>query len=293
MSKENGLHIKKSSNAADWKVGTSSSLFRRFGEKELIACKEAGVEYIELCLFARTFDLSKDALTSACQSLAQKAGSIGVKFWSIHLPFGNEWDISAPDEDFRKAIIQKLVELMESSACLKAQKAVIHGSFEPIHPDERSARLKACRESLSELSIAANRLGMQLAVECLPRTCLGNTTAEMLHIIEGIDLLGVCCDMNHLLTDKAEDFIKALGSRLVSLHVSDYDRVDERHWMPGRGLNDWNAIIEALEQIGYDGPFLFEVGRHDLSNPIRPADLKRCWDKLLEDYLSNSKHKSQ
>lgn len=47
-------------------------------------------------------------------------------------------------------------------------------------------------------------------------------------------------DTNHLLKDLTEEFIKNLGLKVVTLHVSDYDRIDERHWIPGKGVNDWN-----------------------------------------------------
>ena len=45
------------------------------------------------------------------------------------------------------------------------------------------------------------------------------------------------------------------------MHVSDYDFVDERHLLPGEGLNDWPVIVSLLEDAGYDGPFLYEVRR--------------------------------
>ena len=41
----------------------------------------------------------------------------------------------------------------------------------------------------------------------------------------------------------------------MTLHVSDFDGVDERHWMPGKGIVDWNDVIAALVEVGYEGPF--------------------------------------
>ena len=49
-----------------------------------------------------------------------------------------------------------------------------------------------------------------------------------------------------------------IGARIVTLHIADNDGKDERHWLPGNGVNDWIAISRALQQTGYRGLFLFE-----------------------------------
>jgi len=113
--------------------------------------------------------------------------------------------------------------------------------------------------------------------------------AAALRLTEGIEGLAVCFDTNHLLTDSAERFIAGIGSRIVTLHVSDYDRIDERHWLPGRGVNDWNAIIGGLERVGYSGPWMFEVSPGNAENPVKPADLRACWDAMLGSFRSSGR----
>jgi len=76
---------------------------------------------------------------------------------------------------------------------------------------------------------------------------------------EGLSNVGFCVDVNHFMRERPEDAIRKLGNRVWSLHISDYDFVDERHWLPGEGSNDWTAILQALEDVGYKGPFLYEV----------------------------------
>lgn len=39
--------------------------------------------------------------------------------------------------------------------------------------------------------------------------------------------------------------------------------LDERHVLPGEGINDWHAIFDALVRHGYEGPIMYEV-------PARP-----------------------
>ena len=65
-------------------------------------------------------------------------------------------------------------------------------------------------------------------------------------------------DVNHLLWDNAEDAVLDFGDRIYTLHISDYDKVDERHWLPGKGVIDWKKLIQNLQKIGYQGVFNYE-----------------------------------
>lgn len=102
-----------------------------------------------------------------------------------------------------------------------------------------------------------------MAVELLPRTCLGRSAAELLYLLEGMDAqtAGVCLDTNHLMGDFASlpAIVRNLGPRLLTLHCSDYDGIDEKHWPPMRGVIDWHAFLAALREAGYCGPFHYEA----------------------------------
>jgi sugar phosphate isomerase/epimerase len=71
--------------------------------------------------------------------------------------------------------------------------------------------------------------------------------------------LGVCCDVNHLFKEAPQQFIERLGSRIVTTHISDNDGTDEKHWLPGNGIIQWDAVIDALVRVGYRGPIMHEV----------------------------------
>ena len=105
----------------------------------------------------------------------------------------------------------------------------------------------------------AERHGAILCVEDLPRTCLGHNRAEMKELISADDRLRVCFDTNHLVGEPDDVFARALGDKIVTMHVSDYDFVDERHWLPGRGKVDWTALVRALSDVGYNGVWMYEI----------------------------------
>ena len=55
--------------------------------------------------------------------------------------------------------------------------------------------------------------------------------------------------------------------RIGTIHVSDYDRVDERHWIPGHpgAVIDWGEFFNLLKKSGYKGVFMFEVRKGDFT----------------------------
>ena len=105
----------------------------------------------------------------------------------------------------------------------------------------------------------ATQLGAEIAVENMAHDCIGNTIAELEELAGAHPRLRVCFDTNHLLNENATDLIHRLGKRIVTLHVSDCDLENERHWMPGEGKVDFAAILRALGEVGYSGPWLYEV----------------------------------
>jgi sugar phosphate isomerase/epimerase len=84
-----------------------------------------------------------------------------------------------------------------------------------------------------------------------------------LYILSAHPDLRVCFDPNHLFDEEHTALLRAVGDRVAAVHFSDYDGLDERHWMPGEGVIDWREIVRTLSEIGYEGPYLYEV------NPFR------------------------
>lgn len=255
----------------DWRLGTSTALFKNtdaaYVPEMLKTCADNGISCLEVTqAHYPNFGL-----------IAKTAAEYGVTLWSIHLPFSREKDISLGDDEMREAFLDECGKLMKTASAYGVQIAVIHPSSEPIDDADRPARLARSHESLVRLAKFAKSVGMRLAVEDLPRTCLGRHSDEIRYMLDGNDDLAVCFDTNHLLIQRNEDFIKAVGSRIITLHVSDYDFVDERHWLPGNGMVDWKAVITLLEESGYSGPWMSEACRGD---DCTAAGLRAAADRL-------------
>lgn len=249
----------------DRKLGVSTSLLRSklgadWPETALETLGASPIRTIEyLCVEDRFRD------EGHIERVRASAEASGVWVWSVHAPFG-QTDISAADEGSRRDSIDNIVRAMEVAEALGAKILVLHGSREPIGDEERERRLTQCVRSLNELCKRASQRGLVPALEALPRTCLGNTVEEILWLTGIVDGdLKVCYDVNHVtLRADVRESLSALGERVATVHISDHDGVDERHWIPGRGVTDWAGFVEGLDGIGYEGCLLHEAMDADL-----------------------------
>lgn len=194
--------------------------------------------------------------------IRENAAKAGIQLWSLHLPFipFEELDPSTLDPRKRQYTFDFMTALILRGCNAGIQKYVIHPSIEPIPDEERDIRLAAAAGFLSELADFAAQYDAVIAVENLPRTCLGRNSDDILRLIADNERLRVCFDTNHLLGEDIPSFIRKVGSRIVTTHVSDYDFLNERHWLPGEGKADWKSIYETLCEIGYSGVWMYELG---------------------------------
>ena len=88
---------------------------------------------------------------------------------------------------------------------------------------------------------------------------VGKDIDEVKKLISADERLRVCFDTNHLLPGDGAEFIRAFADKIITIHVSDYDFINEKHWLPGEGKVDWQSIYNTLKEVGYKGPWLYEV----------------------------------
>lgn len=269
----------------EWKAGSANDdIFIDMTQEDMNNLVKNDLEYLEVDWLYST-DKSYQDIQTWANGIKKNADKAGVEIWSVHLPFGGPFDISQTNDTLR----QRAVELNRNDMILSAKtvlpkKFVIHPSAEPIADEERAARIQASKKSLRELAVTAKELNIPLLVENLPRTCLGNTSTELLNIINGIDNTAICFDVNHLLIESQSTFVKNTKGKIQSTHMSDYDRKNERHWLPGEGVIDWNELLSALIESGYKGPFIYEASRGKEPNIVTIQSLGDRWKKLKNDH---------
>lgn len=268
--------------AQNLKKGTSLCFTGSLSAESLADLKAHGIDAVEFSFsLARYYD--EFDFVNRAQDYADRVRVAGLEWWSLHLPFSRTLDISILDDDARANIMKINTEMIRAAGKAGCKVAVLHPSSEPIADDIRPQRLAYSRENIIRLREECDRVGMKLAVENLPRTCLCNRSQEMIDLIQGTGA-GVVFDTNHSLVEQNIDFMNALtdaGLEIISLHISDYDFVDERHRLPGDGINDWKGILSVLERVGYKGPLMYEVPKQPKERePISTAALADNMTKL-------------
>lgn len=251
------------------RLGSSLSFTRKIDREVLHAMKAVGITAAELS-FGFNYYMNTVDFPNNWEKYAVMAEDEGVELWSVHLPFSGVLDISNPFKELRDITLYTNRTLIEAAGKAGIKVAVLHPSSEPIDSDMRPEQLELSKEAIVLLREQCDKAGMFLAVENLPRTCLCNRSGEMIELLKDTGA-GVVFDTNHSLSETNTDFLSALiesGLPIHSLHISDYDFIDERHRLPGDGINDWNALLAILEKAQYGGPLMYEVSRQPKGRDI-------------------------
>lgn len=89
------------------------------------------------------------------------------------------------------------------------------------------------------------------------------------------DYITICVDTGH--SNKAMrydnptpgDVIRRLGSEVTALHLNDNDTLTDQHKMPLSGCIDWKDVLDALDEIGYDGIYNMELNLRHFGDELK------------------------
>lgn len=266
--------------SAGFSLGVSLNRLDKEQRPETIGIlKGSSVRALEL--WEATFPKGDDSARRAREA----AEAAGVRIRSVHAAFGERTDISSLDDDARASGMLAV----QAAVCLAAEVGagivVVHPSSEPIADGEREARMEIAKRGIELAAGLARDAGIRLAVELLPRTCLGRCAEELFRLLEDTDAgaAGICLDTNHLMDrfDSLPGLVRRLGPRLLALHCSDYDGVDEKHWVPLRGVIDWAAFLAALRHAAFPGPVHYEAQLEGGTPAERLTFLEENFSRLM------------
>lgn len=266
-----------------WKLGLSST-GKTINEELMRQYAENGFEVMEL-------SLSKfEYLDADYPYFKRVADDYGVKIRSFHLPFGPSDLVNPanPDKKVSQYTLDLHKRLIEKAAFVGSEVVVIHTCNGPVSEEDRSTWMAQAQYTMATLAEFSAQFGIRVAVENQPRAALIGSAEDILEVLEADERLGICFDVNHLMKEREThtNFIKKCGSKIVNIHVSDYDYLNERHWLPGEGKVDWQMIVRELEAVNYQGPWLYELGFNTPQTILRPrkltcADFKKNAEEIF------------
>lgn len=145
-----------------------------------------------------------------------------------------------------------------------------------IHPDNNASPEKNA-EMYHDLLPFAKGCGVKIATEnmfnwdkekdCPCFAACATPQSFVDHITAVNDPFFVAClDIGHAellgCNTSAPEMIRALGGHLQALHIHDNNKLWDQHQIPFSGKIDYDAVVSALKEIGYQGYLTLEADSH-------------------------------
>lgn len=275
------------------KIGYSLSI-NQFNDEKLSYAKSVGIDYVEAAAITSLFN-SNGQINKTDAQLEKlftdgKAAldRNGVVVWSIHMAYGQNVDISLIDEGSRKDVVERHKKVLNYIKLLKPKYILFHPSYY-LEPNQRDLRKNQLIKSLIELDEYVRSIGSTLVVENMlgPELMSGERERPLMRTVEECQeifnrlpaTIGLAVDMNHI--TQPEKLIRAMGDRLKTVHIADGSGRAENHYLPcsGLGANNWVEILKALDEVNYEGVFMYECDYND------EKELVQCYDSLFQNYV--------
>lgn len=268
-------------------------LRNRFGEEEAIKmAKEAGFDAIDYSYYwlEEESEILGENYIEYAKEVKKLLEKYGLVCNQAHAPFDLKFDdeLSEANPEY-----VQMIRAIESAGVLGAESIVVH----TIHMPENSERgfWEYNINYFNGLGKYAKKAGIRIAVENLfcrdkKRNCISRqgrlATPERLSRFVGelgTDNFCACIDVGHAAISgtEPEDFISNMEKGIIcALHVQDTDYLDDRHTIPFSGMHNWENIMKALKEYGYDGDLTFETLKFIKNFPdkLMPTCLKLLAD---------------
>ena len=193
------------------------------------------------------------------------------------------------DEQVRRQAVDYITTCFEPLAAVGAQYVVLHptGYSLDYTAEHRQAHIDQARKSMNELAKRGGDAGIRLAWENLPHHGTDRPLHDMSELRVLIDDMpehvGLCLDTTHAMIaghDPLEQ-LNIAADRLFCLHLHDCDGQRDCHWVPGRGIIDWDPFIARLDELQFAGTRTIEAAAtEDTADEVLTGafEVARRWD---------------
>ena len=229
------------------------------------AIKEAGFDGVDLSFYwkAAPAFCGEDYRENALKIKAALK-KYGLVCNQAHAPFDYLCGMARDESCFEYISI---VRAIEACGIIGIDHIVVHGVAVPEGPVSRSS-IEYNLEYFRSLEPVAQANGVKIAVENLSGSCTyPDLWSEQLTQLDSPNFVGLV-DVGHAwlrANMQPGVFIRRVKPGfLKGLHVQDnhgVERMLDEHLAPGLGTIDFDDLLAALREVGYDGDFTLELPR--------------------------------
>ena len=248
--------------------GVSTHLYhaQRLCRDHLLEIAAHGFDCVEVYATRTHFDYHNP---SAIADLQGWLADAGLELRSIHAPtaesftggrWGGSLSLASTDPAARARAVSETEAVLHVARRLPVPVLVAHlGVPRTQRSDGAGDSRAAARRSIEELLRIAEPLGVRIAVEVIPNEL--SRAGSIVHFVEqDLDGAGICLDFGHAHLDgDVVDAVETVSEHLIATHVHDNRGRSDDHLLPFDGTIDWAGTLLAVQKIGYDGPFMFEI----------------------------------
>lgn len=245
-------------------------------------CKAGGFDTIDFGLYMNNPEdnimLRNDYVYEA-EKMRNFCDKLGVTVNQTHAR--NDF-ICLSKEEFKV----QLVKIVNVSKILGADAIVVHADTYNEHNFDFNRMVDYIYDVYAPMVEEAKKQNIKIAMETLFEYAPYGARKRFSSYIEELDAIvskfndpavGICWDFGHAKVsyeEKQFDYMKMVGSKIISTHVHDNVYEKDLHSMPFLGNTDWELGMKTLKEVGYNGDLTLELVYGCLPN------------ELLYDYMS-------
>lgn len=279
------------------RFGVSTHLFHgsRLDRDHLVEIAAHGFTAVEIFATKTHFDYHDPRAVAA---LAEWLDDTRLTLNSFHAPicasltngvWGEPFSTAIGDEARRRKALDEARAALAVAATLPYKFLVVHLGVPTLGdvPTSGDNNREAAWRSIEALHDEAAAAGVTLALEVIPNRL--STPDALVRLIEDdLDLpsLGICLDTGHaFIMGDVVEAIETCSGHLVTTHLHDNEGKSDDHLVPFDGSMDWSSALVAMQKVGYDGAWIFEVA--DTGSPKEVlVRTSRARDRFVRELVS-------
>ena len=245
----------------EMKIGVTQVVLGRMSlDDTLELCQEAGYDALEL-VFSPGKDLDVHMGKPDLAKVARRCDRAGVEITSVIANLPERGNLLSREAGEREKCCRCVSRALEIAAALGSGATLLHPGQLPVEGTYREA-WNDLTEALTRLASEAEARGVAIGLENVWNKFLLSPD-EAVRLVEAVgrEWVGIYLDTANMMAyGYPEHWIRALGSRIVRVHLKDFDRAGHRFVNLGEGDTDWPTVMAELRAVGYASSLIHEVG---------------------------------